>query len=191
MYFSLISENYFTSSVNFTSVDNREAMYSTNDFHPTSAVNTIVWQDLEGGKVNNVGPIVDCGDLSVSSTFAEKLMSFDPFGIETYPSKLKLDDGELENRYLIAINNVIDVLDEENSDIDISPRSGRQIVHELYLSDEKLSRVPVAKRVAFRVKGVATAMFFCEELFDVVDSIPEFDVLRKAKISTDDEAPKF
>lgn len=83
-----------------------------------------MWVDSEGGSIKNVGPIVDCGDLSVSRLFAEILMSFDPFGIEYYPSQLKLEDGEVQNRYILAINNIIDVLDEERSDIEISPRSG-------------------------------------------------------------------
>ena len=191
MYFSLITENYFTSGVNFTQVDYRESMYSTNDYHPTSAENAVIWKDLEGGRVNRVGPIVDCGDLSVSSIFAEKLMSFDPYGIEFYPSKLKLDDGELDGRYLIAVNNVIDVLDDNRSRIKKSPRSGNLIVHELYLSEEKLSKIPLENRVAFRVKGADTTIFFCEELFDAIESVPEFDALRKAKISTDNKAPKF
>jgi hypothetical protein len=191
MYCSLITENYFTSSVIFTSVDNRESLYSTNIFHPTSSENSIVWQESESGSIKNVGPIVDCGDLSVSSGFASKLMSFDPYGVEVYPSKLKLDDGQLEGRYLVAVNNIIDVLDENKSDIEISPRSGKKIVHELYFSEEKLRSIPMDKRIAFRVKGAETALFFCEELFDVLDSSSEFDVLRKAKISTNDIAPKF
>lgn len=191
MYFSLITENYLASSVNFTQVDIREPMYATNDYHPTSSEHPIVWKDLERGRVNRVGPIVDCGDLSVSSTFAQKLMSFDPFGVEVYPSRLKLDDGELEGRYLIAVNNVIDVLDEERSRIKKSPRSGNLIVHDLYISDEKLSKIPLEKRVAFRVKGANTTTFFCEELFDVIVRDREFDPLRKAKLSTDNEAPTF
>ncbi|CAI2304715.1 hypothetical protein V8038_003266 [Vibrio parahaemolyticus] len=191
MYFSLISENYFFSSVNFVSVDNRESLYSTNHYHPTSSINPVVWVDSEGGSIKNVGPIVDCGDLSVSRLFAEILMSFDPFGIEYYPSQLKLEDGEVQNRYILAINNIIDVLDEERSDIEISPRSGELIVHELFISEEKLKQIPLSNRVAFRVKGAETAMFFCEELFDVIDFMAEFDSLRKAKISTDDLAPKF
>ncbi|PTP40647.1 imm11 family protein [Vibrio splendidus] len=191
MYFSLISENYFTSSVNFVPVDDRESLYSTNHYHPTSSVNPIVWLDSEGGSIKKVGPIVDCGDLSVSAKFAEALMSFDPYGVEYYPSQLDLEDGSVKNRYIIAINSIIDILDEDRSDIEISPRSGEPIVHELFLSEEKLKQIPLENRVAFRVKGAETAMFFCEELFDVVDSVTEFDILRKNKIDINDLAPKF
>ncbi|WP_333003411.1 imm11 family protein [Vibrio coralliilyticus] len=191
MYLSLISENYFTSNVNFNPVDNREYLYSTNTYNPTSAVKGIVWQEQENGSVKDVGPIIDCGDLSVNKLFAEKLMSFDPYGVEFYPSKLKLDDGEIEDRHLIAINNVIDVLDESKSDIEISPRSGKKIIHTLYISENKLKRIPKERRVAFSVKGVETAIFFSEELFDVINSIPQLDLLKKVKFSTDDIAPKF
>ncbi|MFH4560320.1 imm11 family protein [Vibrio diabolicus] len=191
MYFALISEDYYASSTNFTPVDNRESMYSTNIYHPSSSENPIIWQDLEGGSINSVGPIVDCGDLSVSANFAQMLMSFDPYGIEVYPSLLKADNGSAEGRYLIAVNNVIDVLDEEKSIIKTSPRSGKKLVHVLYLSEEKLKRIPLNKRIAFRVKGAETVMFFCEEFFNEVGSLSEFDVLRKAKVSTLDRAPKF
>ncbi|EHC7289596.1 imm11 family protein [Vibrio parahaemolyticus] len=191
MYFALISEDYYASSTNFTPVDNRESMYSTNIYHPSSSENPIIWQDLEGGSINSVGPIVDCGDLSVSANFAQMLMSFDPYGIEVYPSLLKADNGVSEGRYLIAVNNVIDVLDEEKSIIKTSPRSGKKLVHVLYLSEEKLKSIPLNKRIAFRVKGAETVMFFCEEFFNEVGSLSEFDVLRKAKVSTLDRAPKF
>ena len=67
----------------------------------------------------------------------------------------------------------------------------RSTVRYLFISEEKLKQIPLSNRVAFRVKGAETAMFFCEELFDVIDFMAEFDSLRKAKISTDDLAPKF
>lgn len=191
MNFALITENYFASRVSFTPVDNRESLYSTNDYCPTSAKNAIIWQDFDGGSMSGVGPIVDSGDLSVSAAFAENLMSFDPYGIEVYPSTLKLDDGSVENRYLLAINNLIDVLDEKKSDIEMSPKSGNIIVHELYLSEAKLRAIPLEKRVVFRVKGAETAMFFCEEFFDVINPNSNFDKLRKAKINTKNFAPEF
>ncbi|OCH19490.1 imm11 family protein [Aliivibrio logei] len=191
MYFSLITENYFTSRVSFTCVDGREFFYSTNFYHPTTSNNSIVWKDFEGGKVTQVGPIADNGDLSVNSQFAQKLMSFDPYAVEVYPSKLELEDGVVENRYLLAINNIIDVLDYEKSDIEISPRSGKQIVHILYLSEKKLKKIPLEQRVAFRVKGVETAMFFCEEFFNIIDSDSRFNSLRKEKIDINNRAPKF
>ncbi|MUK94776.1 hypothetical protein GNP80_20405 [Aliivibrio fischeri] len=191
MYFSLITENYFTSRVNLTCVDNREFFYSTNFYHPTTSNHSIVWKDLKGGKVSQVGPIVDIGDLSVSSQFAQKLMSFDPYGVEVYPSKLELKDGQIENRYLLAINNTIDVLDYDKSDIEISPRSGKKIIHILFLSEKKLKKTPLEQRIAFRIKGAETAMFFCEEFFQTIDSESIFNDLRKEKIHINSRAPKF
>ena len=191
MNFALITENYFTSCTSFVAVDNREPFYSTNHYCPTSANNAIVWHDQDGGQTSNVGPIADNGDLSVSAEFAAHLMSFDPYGIEVYPSTLTLSNGTLENRYLLAINNLIDVLDEEKSEIEISPKSGDLLIHELYLSASKLSAIPLEKRVVFRVKGAETAIFFCEEFFDVINTKPSFAKLRKTKISTADVTPKF
>ncbi|GAA5648259.1 imm11 family protein [Vibrio proteolyticus] len=191
MNLSIITENYFTSKVNLTPVDHRESLYSTNNYYPTSAKYPIVWEDLEGGSIKNVSPIVDSGDLSVSEEFAEKVMSFDPYGVEFYPSKLKLYDGNIEKRYLLAVNNVIDVIDESKSDIEISPRSGKKIVHSLYISEDKLKNIPLNKRVVFRVSGIETAMFFCEELFDVVAFESKFNGLRKSKFNIKDIAPKF
>ncbi|MGR5096721.1 imm11 family protein [Vibrio maritimus] len=191
VYFSLITEEHSSSVVNFTPIDIREVLYSTKTYHPTSSISTIVWQDSEGGSVKDVDHIVDCGDLSVSIDFANRLMSFDPFGVEFYPSKLILQDGEVKGRYIIAINNVIDVIDEVRSEIEVSPRSGKKLVHELYISSDKLSKIPREKRVAFSVKGAETAIFFCEELFDVISNEAMFEKLRKVKLDTANEAPKY
>ncbi len=185
MYFALITENYFTSKTSFTCIDDREYLYSSNDFNPTSLLTPIVWQDQENLKGVSVGHIADNGDLSVSKELAEIIMSFDPYGIECYPSKLLLNDSELDDRYLLAINNVIDVMDDEESDIEKSPYNDEVIVYDLYLSEDKLKNIPLQNRVVFRVKGAETAMFFCEEIFDFISNNSSFDGLRKAKISTD------
>ncbi len=188
MYFALITENYFTSKTSFTCIDDREYLYSSNDFNPTSLLTPIVWQDQENRKGVSVGHIADNGDLSVSKELAEIIMSFDPYGIECYPSKLLLNDSELDDRYLLAINNVIDVMDDEKSDIEISPYSGNPIVHDLYLSEQKLKNIPLQNRVIFRVSGAETAMFFCEEIFNIIGSDMSFIKLRKEKIHTDELA---
>ncbi|MHC6526981.1 hypothetical protein ACX806_05660, partial [Vibrio proteolyticus] len=124
MHFSLITENYFTSTTSFTCIDNREFLYSTNEFNPTSSIKPIIWQDQENINGSKVGHIVDSGDLSISKDLAEIIMSFDPYGIECYPSKLILKNSEVSGRYLLAINNIIDVIDEDDSDIEISPYNG-------------------------------------------------------------------
>ncbi len=191
MFFSLITENYYSSKVSFSCVDDREFLYSTNDFVPTSSYEPICWQDQDNGSINDVGPIADSGDLSVSKELAEIIMSFDPYGVEVYPSKLLLKDGSLEDRYLIAVNNVIDIMDDEKSQIEKSPYSDRNIVHVLYVSEIKMKSIPLNKRIVFRVKGAETAMFFSEEIYDVIDGLSEFDSLRKIKLSCDKRAPKI
>ncbi|MBO2562659.1 imm11 family protein [Shewanella algae] len=188
MYFSLITENYFTSTTSFTCIDNRELLYSTDEFKPTSSLRPIVWQDQESADTSKIGHIIDSGDLSISKDLAEIIMSFDPYGVEFYPSKLTLKNSEVSERYLLAINNVIDVIDEEESDIEVSPYNGDLIIHDLYISEEKLKNTPFNKRVVFRVKGAETAMFFCEEVFNILNCDSSFKDLRMEKVHTDDLA---
>ncbi|MEL4408293.1 imm11 family protein [Shewanella algae] len=188
MYFSLITENYFTSTTSFTCIDNREFLYSTDEFKPTSSLRPIVWQDQESADTSKIGHIIDSGDLSISKDLAEIIMSFDPYGVEFYPSKLTLKNSEVSERYLLAINNVIDVIDEEESDIEVSPYNGDLIIHDLYISEEKLKNTPFNKRVVFRVKGAETAMFFCEEVFNILNCDSSFKDLRMEKVHTDDLA---
>ncbi len=191
MYFSLITENYYSSKVSFSCVDDREFLYSTNDVVPTSSCEPICWQDQDNGSVNDVDPIADSGDLSVSKELAEIIMSFDPYGVEVYPSKLLLKDGILEERYLIAVNNVIDIMDDERSKIEKSPYSDRNIVHVLYISEKKMKLLPLNKRIVFRVRGAETAMFFSEEIYDAIDGLSEFSSLRKIKLNCDKRMPKI
>ncbi|WP_335899756.1 imm11 family protein [Shewanella algae] len=188
MYFSLITENYFTSTTSFTCIDNRELLYSTDEFKPTSSLRPIVWQDQESADTSKIGHIIDSGDLSISKDLAEIIMSFDPYGVEFYPSKLTLKNSEVSERYLLVINNVIDVIDEEESDIEVSPYNGDLIIHDLYISEEKLKNTPFNKRVVFRVKGAETAMFFCEEVFNILNCDSSFKDLRMEKVHTDDLA---
>ncbi|MGX2965879.1 imm11 family protein [Shewanella sp. FeAMO] len=188
MYFSLITENYFTSTTSFTCIDNRVLLYSTDEFKPTSSLRPIVWQDQESADTSKIGHIIDSGDLSISKDLAEIIMSFDPYGVEFYPSKLTLKNSEVSERYLLAINNVIDVIDEEESDIEVSPYNGDLIIHDLYISEEKLKNTPFNKRVVFRVKGAETAMFFCEEVFNILNCDSSFKDLRMEKVHTDDLA---
>ncbi|MCE9783056.1 imm11 family protein [Shewanella algae] len=188
MYFSLITENYFTSTTSFSCIDNRELLYSTDEFKPTSSLRPIVWQDQESADTSKIGHIIDSGDLSISKDLAEIIMSFDPYGVEFYPSKLTLKNSEVSERYLLAINNVIDVIDEEESDIEVSPYNGDLIIHDLYISEEKLKNTPFNKRVVFRVKGAETAMFFCEEVFNILNCDSSFKDLRMEKVHTDDLA---
>ena len=190
MNFSIISENYLTSSVSFTCVDNRESLYSKEVFEPTSSSKPIIWEALDGS-VKGVGNIADNGDLCVSKELAELVMSFDPYGIECYPAELKLQDGTVSNRYLLALNNIIDVADWSKSRTRKSPKRNKILIMELYLSEEKLKEIPFHKRVLFRVKGAEIATVFCEEIYDLVSDVDTFGDLRKFKLDCDKEVPKY
>jgi hypothetical protein len=190
MKFSIISENYQVSSTSFTCVDNREPLYSKADYEPTSSAEPIVWEATDGS-IKGVGSISDNGDLCVSKEFAELVMSFDPFGIECYPAELRLQDGVLKNRYILALNNVIDVIDESKSKTRKSPKRNKLLIMVLYLSEEKLFNTPFNKRVLFRVKGAETATIFCEEIYDFARKSSLFEDLRMFKLDCDQEVPKY
>ncbi|WP_249335805.1 imm11 family protein, partial [Vibrio parahaemolyticus] len=115
----------------YTCIDSREPLYSKAQFEPTSSLEPIVWESTDGF-IKGVGNIADNGDLCVSKEFAELVMSFDPYGIECYPAELRLTDGSLSNRYLLALNNVLDVIDESKSRMRKSPKRNKMLVMELY-----------------------------------------------------------
>ncbi len=190
MNFSIISENYHESTTNFVCIDSRELLYSKSDFEPTSSLEPIVWESTDG-LIRGVGNIADNGDLCVSKEFAELVMSFDPYGIGYYPAELILSDGSILNRYLLALNNILDVIDESKSRMRKSPKRNKMLVMELYLSDEKLKNIPFQNRVLFRVKGAETATIFCEEIFDIVKGNKSFSDLRAFKLDCDKEVPKY
>lgn len=190
MKFSIISENHVISQMIYTCVDSRESLYSKAQFEPTSSLEPIVWESTDGF-VKGVGKIADNGDLCVSKEFAELVMSFDPYGIECYPAEPRLTDGSLSNRYLLALNNVLDVIDESKSRMRKSPKRNKMLVMELYLSEEKLKKLPLQNRVLFRVKEAETATIFGEEIFDLVTGTDSFSDLRAFKLDCDKEVPKY
>ncbi|TOG59384.1 hypothetical protein CGI99_21925, partial [Vibrio parahaemolyticus] len=102
MEFSVISEDFMRSPSAFQSVDDREFLYSTNNFHPTSSENPIRWED-KNITSSMVHPISDNGDICVSKELAELVMSFDPYGVEFYPASLLTKDGEITERYILAL----------------------------------------------------------------------------------------
>ncbi|WP_268809816.1 hypothetical protein, partial [Vibrio parahaemolyticus] len=167
MEFSVISEDFMRSSSAFQSVDDREFLYSTNNFHPTSSENPIRWED-KNITSSMVHPISDNGDICVSKELAELVMSFDPYGVEFYPASLLTKDGEITERYILALNNIQDVVDFERSVIEVSPNSGNLIVHRLFLSPEKILNIPFHKRVVYRAEGSDTAVFFAPEIYDLI-----------------------
>lgn len=190
MEFALISEDLLRSPSQFQCVDNREYLYSTNDFHPTTSINPIKWSD------NNIPskyihPIANNGDICVTKEFAEIIMSFDPYGIEVYPASLITKDEELSNRYIIALNNIQDVADFDKSVTEVSEDSGKLLIYRLFLSEEKLNKIPFNKRIIYRVKNANTAVFFASEIYDLIQDDDRFSKLRKIKKNTSMRAPKF
>ncbi|HDM8153035.1 TPA: hypothetical protein P0E35_001403 [Vibrio harveyi] len=190
MEFSVISEDFMRSSSAFQSVDDRDFLYSTNNFHPTSSENPIRWED-KNITSSMVHPISDNGDICVSKELAELVMSFDPYGVEFYPASLLTKDGEITERYILALNNIQDVVDFERSVIEVSPNSGNLIVHRLFLSPEKILNIPFHKRVVYRAEGADTAVFFTPEIYDLINNDSRFSLVRKMKKNTSTRAPKF
>lgn len=190
MDFSVISEDFMRSSTAFRCVDSREYFYGTNNYHPTTSENSIKWED-KNVISSMVYPIADNGDICIEKELAEVIMSFDPYGIEVYPASLITKDKELNNRYILAINNIQDVVDFDRSVVEKSPNNGDLIVHRLFLSPDKISKIPFNRRVIYRAKYADTTSFFAPEVFDLIKDDIRFSLLRKIKISTNMRAPKF
>ncbi|MCE7557191.1 imm11 family protein [Aliivibrio fischeri] len=190
MNYSVITENYFSAKTSFSCIGSREMLYSKNNYEPTSSINPIIWEN-SNGLIKDITHIIDNGDLCVSEEFAQLIMSFDPYGIETYPAKLILSDGTIEKRYILALNNIIDVMDDEKSITEISPKRNKILVQALYLSEEKLLTYPLEKRILFRVKGAEIATFYSEDIYDLINNNERFNELRKIILNTSQEAPTF
>ncbi len=185
------SENVYATNSIFTDVDVREFLYSDNAYQPTTSLYPIVWED-EDCLADELPDIIDKGDRVVNSIVAEKIMAFDPYGVEIYPARLKVADDTVEGRYLMSVKNVIDVLDENESFIEISPASGRVLVHNVFISDEKLLKVPLYKRLVFRVKGADDTIFFDGRIIDAADkyfSIHGAKLIQITPFNTSEEAP--
>ncbi|OBT16679.1 hypothetical protein A9266_19000 [Vibrio tasmaniensis] len=190
MDFSVISEDFMRSPTAFQCVDTREFLYSTNNYQPTSSESPILWED-KNITSTMVHPIADNGDICVTKGFAELVMSFDPYGVEFYPASLSTKDGDITERYILALNNIQDVVDHERSVVEVSPNSGNLIIHRLFLSSEKISNIPFQKRVVYRAKGADTAVFFAPEIYDLLSNDSRFSLVRKMKKNTSMRAPKF
>ncbi len=190
MEYAVISEDYMKSPSQFQCVDSREFLYSTNNYVPTTTVSPIKWKD-ENILSTMVHPIASNGDICITKELAEIIMSFDPYGIEVYPASLDVKDGEVVERYLLAINNIQDVVDYDKSVTEISPNSGNLIVHKLFLSEEKLLKVPEEKKVIYRAKDMDSAVFFTPEIFDLIKDDERFRLIRKVKKDIKMRAPKF
>ncbi len=190
MEYAVISEDYMRSPSQFQCVDSREFLYSTNDYIPTTTINAIKWED--GNILSTmVHPIASNGDMCITKELAEIIMSFDPYGIEVYPASLVVKDGEVTERYLLAINNIQDVVDYDKSVTEISPNSSDLIVHKLFLNEDKLLNISKEKKVIYRAKDMDSAVFFTPEIFDLIKDDERFRLVRKLKKDINMRAPKF
>ena len=189
-----INEALSASNAIFMADDARAYFYEDIDFTPVSIAAPIIWSD-DNVLARHVFDITNAGDLSVTAKVAEIFMSFDPYGITVLPNRLNCADGMSEQvRYVIAINNVIDVMDEDKShietkvrhfdpekhgyDVPLDERKSiiSQRISKLYLSEEKISKVAESKRHIFRVKG-ANVFFFSKDIFDVIYPLVENDTI--------------
>ena len=208
---AIINEDLMESNAMFMVADAREYLYSTMEYHPCSSIHPIIWED-ESMVSFGVFDITNSGDLSVTAPIAEVFMSFDPYGIEVYPNKLDCADGMSEQqRYVIAINNIVDVVDDEKSiidnliikydpeehgyDVPIENQADESMLHiiRLYLSEEKLKALPEAKRHIFRPEGTDT-FFFSEEIYNALYKIAlegKASGLTAYTFDIKEKAPKF
>ncbi|WP_299022837.1 DUF1629 domain-containing protein [uncultured Photobacterium sp.] len=206
-----VNEDLMESNSMFMVADEREYLYSNMDYVPCSSINPIIWKD-ECMVSFGVFDITNSGDLSVTAPIAEVFMSFDPYGVEVYPNKLKCSDGDSDQvRYIIAINNEVDVKDDEKSVIetkiikydpekhgsDVPEEDKKDLirnrVRRLYLSEDKLNSLPDSHRHIFRVKNTE-AFFFSEEVYNALYEIAlegKASGLTAYTFDTDDMAPSF
>ncbi|WP_413731081.1 MULTISPECIES: imm11 family protein [unclassified Shewanella] len=210
MELAYINENTEESDAMFSCSDNRGHLYEDMDYIPVSALSAVIWED-EDSYSEAVFDITNSGDLSVTKPIADVFMSFDPYGVAFLPNKLQCMDGlSTQQRYIIAINNELDVLDEEKSSIESFvehydpkehgydvPLEEREsfhsvLVQKLYLDREKLETYPMNRRHIFRVKGT-NSFFFSSEIYDELYIIARQGLacgLTAFKFDVDDEAPR-
>lgn len=210
MELSYINENTEESDAMFMCSDKREHLYEDMEYTPVSSLNPIIWEDAESYS-EAIFDITNSGDLSVTKPIADVFMSFDPYGVSVLPNRLLCMDGlSTQERYIIAINNELDVLDKEKSIIEIVsehydpeehghdvPLDEResfhsQLIHKLYIDKEKLKSYPIQFRHVFRVKGT-NSFFFSSEIYDELYNIALQGLasgLTAFKFDINEEAPR-
>ncbi|WP_299020137.1 DUF1629 domain-containing protein [uncultured Photobacterium sp.] len=169
---AIFSEDIFANDIMAKNVDAREYLYSHNEVIQLSSINPIVW-DVEDTLIEDIPDILDKGDRVVSKVIMESIMAWDPYGLIFMPAALKSERGLSEARYLMCVNNIIDVMDEDESIVYWRDRSDYDlpdelVVRELYISESKYNLIPECKRHVFRVKGADDKIFFSTELVNKV-----------------------
>ncbi|MCE9789707.1 hypothetical protein [Shewanella chilikensis] len=172
----------------FSAVDIRSSLYDDNDFIPTSCLNEIVWQDTDILDIEALD-LIRGGAFNITKEIAELIMSFDPYGVEVYPSKLTCaGTGVLSDRYILAVDNLVDAVDTENS-IKITKATSR-----FFLSAEKINKLPESKRHVFKPIGM-TKTFFSIELLEALIRLDEEGKINTSIVAfsfdTSEEAPRI
>nr|WP_052678351.1 DUF1629 domain-containing protein [Moritella viscosa]SHO12002.1 Putative uncharacterized protein [Moritella viscosa] len=162
------SENLLSNDIMSQTLDSREFLYSSEGFVPISVINPIIWE-AAGADMTGIPDILDKGDRIISKVVMEAIMAWDPYGVVVMPAALKVDDGLAKGRYLLSVNNIIDVMDTEESFVYLEDRSDYDlppelIVAELFIDAEKYHVIPEYKKHIFRVKGSDDTIFFSMEL---------------------------
>ena len=161
------SEDFGFSMSFFKEDDIRTFLYSNIECIPCSAVSPLYFED-EKIDACNVPDLIDKGNKIVTKEIAEMIMAFDPFGIEVYPTNLKVSNTLIYERYIISIKNIIDVIDFDKSDIEECPFPDydEPIIGTVVISSDKLLKIPYSKRIIFRVQGADDTVFFNADLID-------------------------
>ncbi|SGZ03181.1 Putative uncharacterized protein [Moritella viscosa] len=162
------SENLLSNDIMSQALDSREFLYSSQKFVPISMINPIIWE-AAGADMTGIPDILDKGDRIISKVVMEAIMAWDPYAVVVLPAALKADDGLAKDRYLLSVNNIIDVMDEDESFIFMKDLSDYDLppelkVAELFIDAEKYHVIPEHKKHIFRVKGSDDTIFFSMEL---------------------------
>ncbi|HFQ5173470.1 TPA: hypothetical protein ACGUW8_000037 [Vibrio vulnificus] len=182
-----ITEDFEEGDSFFVDDDNRAFYYQDNDFTPTSVLSPIVWSDKDLVNIEALD-IIDASCLNVTKEIAEVIMSFDPYGVKIYPASLKCGGNEtLSGRYLVAVDNEVDVIDQERC-FKVTEATTR-----FYLSEEKILALEPSKRHVFNPKGMLKT-FFSNELFEALVAIALEGKIKTSIVAytfdTLDEAPR-
>lgn len=187
MQIAYINEDFNEGELLFTAVDSRSSFYDDNDFTPTSCKSEIVWKDDDIYEIEALD-LIRGGAFNVTKPIAELIMSFDPYGVEVYPAKLTCSgDGVLTERYIIAVDNLVDVVDYDKG-IKVTDVTTR-----FYLSNEKIKELPDSKRHVFKPIGM-TKTFFSIELFEALVRLDEEGKINTSIVAfsfdTSEETPR-
>lgn len=192
------SENVLSNDIIVKPVDGREFLYSHNDYIPVSSLEPVVWYAGDHS-LNKTPDIIDKGDRMVSKLIMNAIMAWDPYGVIFVPAVLKSESCLSEERYIMSTNNLIDVMNDDDSHTYMKDKSRygkppKLMVTKLYICEEKYNSIPEHKKHIFRVKGSDNTIFFSRELVCHVWNVAEKNGARglvMQPFNFEDKAPVF